>query len=306
MNAGVDALAPRICPAIEVVQIRESDPTPETLLHMADGALDLAFRLGRVRFADACGNPNGDHEVGKTRIPPGFVLHHCQQHAFHAIGERHLGQATKVLKGLHEAADERRGIAALHKRHKAHTRIPQNSHKAVKFMRLALVFVHTLAPIKLDLLCWFGLIALNWRMASHRRAQRMDVFLQNADPSGVAQLVQALEEDLTIGTMILHDPLLDLLVVGIKFGRPGWSWFRDHGFWVLQICAHRRPRDTQLLSNLLHGLPLRMEIVYGIHGLTPKHGCSPEDVILLSFSLQPSWGSVNSTPARVYTVVNTR
>src|SRR5713226_6270649 len=49
-----------------------------------------------------------------------------------------------------------------------------------------------------------------------------------------------------------------------------------------------------------------MEIVYGIHGLTPKHGCSPEDVILISFSLQPSWGSVNSTPARVYTVVNTK
>jgi len=42
----------------------------------------------------------------------------------------------------------------------------------------------------------------------------------------------------------------------------------------------------------------------GIHGLTPKHGCSPEDVILISFSLQPSWGSVNSIPAQVYTVVN--
>src|SRR5260221_12018730 len=27
-----------------------------------------------------------------------------------------------------------------------------------------------------------------------------------------------------------------------------------------------------------------------IHGLTPKHGCSPEDVVLIFLSLQPSWG----------------
>src|SRR5579875_207139 len=46
-----------------------------------------------------------------------------------------------------------------------------------------------------------------------------------------------------------------------------------------------------------------MKIVYGEHCLTPKHGCSPE-VILVFLSLQPSWGSVNSSPARVYTVVN--
>src|ERR1700676_2421201 len=58
------------------------------------------------------------------------------------------------------------------------------------------------------------------------------------------------------------------------------------------------------MRNLLHRLPLYVEIVYCIHCLTPKHGCSPEDLDLISFSLQPSWGSVNSTPARVYTVVN--
>src|SRR5579875_1404021 len=48
-----------------------------------------------------------------------------------------------------------------------------------------------------------------------------------------------------------------------------------------------------------------MKIVYGEHCLTPKHGCSPE-VILVFLSLQPSWGSVNSSPARVYTVVNSK
>jgi hypothetical protein len=35
-----------------------------------------------------------------------------------------------------------------------------------------------------------------------------------------------------------------------------------------------------------------------VHCLTPKHDCSPGDLILLSSSLQPSWGSVNLTPAQ--------
>ncbi|BCL84625.1 hypothetical protein ccbrp13_70900 [Ktedonobacteria bacterium brp13] len=41
--------------------------------------------------------------------------------------------------------------------------------------------------------------------------------------------------------------------------------------------------------------------MYGIHCLAPKHGCSPGDLILLSSSLQPSWGLVNLTPAQ-YTI----
>ena len=105
--------------------------------------------------------------------------------------------------------------------------------------------------------------------------------------------------------MVFHDPLLDLLFKRIQLGGPRWTWFRDHRFRVLQVFAHRRARDVQLLSYLLHCLALCIEIVYGIHGLTPKHSCSPEDLILISLSLQPSWGSVNSPPARVYTVVNT-
>jgi hypothetical protein len=39
----------------------------------------------------------------------------------------------------------------------------------------------------------------------------------------------------------------------------------------------------------------------GIHGLTPKHGCSPEDWVWIFLSLQLSWGLVNLTPAQ-YTI----
>ena len=220
---------------------------------MADRALDFAFRLWRVRLADACGDRNGDHEIGKTRIPAGFVLHHFQQHALHAIGERDLRQATKVLKRLHQAADERRRIAAFHKGDKAHARIPQNGDKAVKFMHLALVLVDKLAPIKLDLLSWFGFIALNWRVASHRRSQRMDVFFQNTDPSGVAQLVQALKEHLTIGTMVFHDPLLDLLLIGIKLRMTVGTRMRQSSqFWMAQVFAHRIPGDAKLDRDVLN------------------------------------------------------
>src|ERR1700681_2169344 len=140
-------------------------------------------------------------------------------------------------------------------------------------MHGAFVFVHKLAPIKLDLLSWVGLIALNWRVPGHRRSQGMNLFFQNTDASAIAEFLQALEEHLTIGTMIFHDPFLDLLFVGTKLGRPRSTGFWDHGFWMLEIFAHRRPRDAQLLSNLLHGLPLRMDIVYCIHSLTPEHGC---------------------------------
>ena len=140
-------------------------------------------------------------------------------------------------------------------------------------MRFALVFVDKLAPIKLDLLSWLGLIALNRCVPGHRWSQGMNLFFQNTDSSGIAELLQALEEHLTIGTMIFHHPFLDLLFVGIKLGRPRGTGFWDHGFWVLEIFAHRRPRDAQLNRNLLYGLPLCMDIMYCIHGLTPEHGC---------------------------------
>src|SRR5436309_4527505 len=128
----------------------------------------------------------------------------------------------------------------------------------------------------------------------------MDILLKDPDPAAVAHVPEAREDHLAIGAMVFRDPLLDVLFVRIKLGRPGWAWFADHRFWMLEVFAHRCPRDVQFLSNLLHTLFLCVEIMYCIHGLTPKHGCSPEDLSLISFSLQPSWGLVNSPPARVY------
>jgi hypothetical protein len=205
--------------------------------------------------------------IGKAGIPPGFVLHHFQQHALHAIGQRHLRQSSKVLKGLHQAANEGWSIAPLHKRDKAHARISQNRHKTVKFMRFAFVLVHKLAPIKLHLLTRLGLIALHWRMPCYCRPQGMDKFFQDTDPSRIPQLVQAIEENLTIRAMVLHDPLLDLFSVWIKLGRTWRTWFGNHRFWMFEIFAHGRTRDAQLVSNFLHTLPLCIEIVYRVHCL---------------------------------------
>ncbi len=107
-------------------------------------------------------------------------------------------------------------------------------------MGFPLVLVDKFSPIKLDLFTRLGLIALNRRVTSHRRPQGMDIFFEDTDPSGVAQLLQALKEHLTVGTMVFHDPFLDLFLVCIKLGGPRWTWFRDHRFRVLQIFAHRR------------------------------------------------------------------
>ena len=76
MHAAVDALAPAVRLAVEIIQVREGHSCPEALLHMADRALDLAFRLGRVWLAHPRRDPNRDHEIGKARIPPRFVLLH--------------------------------------------------------------------------------------------------------------------------------------------------------------------------------------------------------------------------------------
>ncbi len=114
------------------------------------------------------------------------------------------------------------------------------------------MFVDKLAPIKLDLLSRFGLIALNRRVPSHRRPQGVDIFFQDTDPSSITQLLQALEENFTIRAMVFHDPFLDLLFVWIKLGRPRRTWFRDHRFRMLEIFAHGRTRDAQRLRNRLH------------------------------------------------------
>ena len=66
--------------------------------------------------------------------------------------------------------------------------------------------------------------------------------------------------------------------------------------WKHQQGSARAKSRPKLANSILHN---------GIHDLTPKHGCSPEDLILISFSLQPPWGSVNSSPAQYTTGFNT-
>jgi hypothetical protein len=53
---------------------------------------------------------------------------------------------------------------------------------------------------------------------------------------------------------------------------------------------------------MLRFLALRRSLV--THAAISKHSCSPEDLNLVVLSLQPRWGSVNSSPTRVYTVFN--
>jgi len=91
MDPAVDALAPDLGLAIEVLDIREGDAWPEILFHKANRALDLPLRLGRIRFTDAGRDPNGGHEVGKQRIPAWLFLLHFEEHAFHAVGESGFG-----------------------------------------------------------------------------------------------------------------------------------------------------------------------------------------------------------------------
>jgi hypothetical protein len=127
--------------------------------------------------------------IGEARIPARLVLLHFQPHAFHAVGQSNLGQAAEVLLCFHQTTDKRGRIAAFDKSHEPHTRIAQNGRKSIKFMRFSLMLVHELAPIDLDLLSRSGLLALNRRVTSHRRPQRMHIFFQDADPSGVAHLL---------------------------------------------------------------------------------------------------------------------
>src|SRR5207302_10577856 len=76
MHPPIDALAPDVRLAIEIIDIREGDSGPEALLDHPDRALDFALRLWRKRFADPRSDPNGSHEIRKQRVPPwDFVLH---------------------------------------------------------------------------------------------------------------------------------------------------------------------------------------------------------------------------------------
>ncbi len=262
MDAAIDALAPSMCLAVQIIQIGEADTRPEALFHMAHGALHLALRLRGVSLADPRSHANRDHEVRKARIPARLVVLHFQQHALHPIGEGNFRESAEVLTCLHEATNQRRGITTFHKGDETHTGIAKNGGKSIKFMHLASVFVHKFSPVELNLLPWLCFIALDRRVPSHRRPQRMHKFLQNTDPTSIAHLLQAGKDDLAIGAVVLRDPLRDLLFKRIELRGPRWPWFADHRLWMVEIFAHGRSRDLQFLRNFLHALPLDVKIVY--------------------------------------------
>src|SRR5437660_12291880 len=129
MHPGIDALAPGVRLTIEVLDIGERDSRPEALLDNPDRALDLALRLGSPSEASPWRHANRGHEIGKERVPSWDFVLHFQQHTLHAVGQRGFGQSAKVLKGLHQTADHRRGITAFDK---AHAEVTEDRGEAVE------------------------------------------------------------------------------------------------------------------------------------------------------------------------------
>src|SRR6266571_5887964 len=91
MHPCIALLTPGEGLAIEIIQIGKRNAWPEVVLDHSDRALDLALRLGRSRFADPWRHPDGGHEIGKTGVPVRNLVHHLQEHTFHAVCERCLG-----------------------------------------------------------------------------------------------------------------------------------------------------------------------------------------------------------------------
>ncbi|HEU5380246.1 MAG TPA: hypothetical protein VFV38_32885, partial [Ktedonobacteraceae bacterium] len=75
----------------------------------------------------------------------------------------------------------------------------------------------------------------------------MHKLLEDTDPSGVSYLLEVSEDDLTIGAMILCDPLRNLVFERIELRGSRRTWLLDHRFWMIQIFAHGRPRNREFL-----------------------------------------------------------
>ena len=79
--------------------------------------------------------------IGEEGVPSRDFVLHFQEHTLHAIGQRGLGKPAKVFKGLHQTADHRRGITALHEGHKAHTRVAENRGEPVNLARRSILLI---------------------------------------------------------------------------------------------------------------------------------------------------------------------
>src|SRR6266567_3410298 len=76
MDTRIDPLTPRVCLAVEIVEISERDSCPEALLHHTDRSLDFALRLWYIRLADAWCDGDRGHKIGKAGIPARLVVFH--------------------------------------------------------------------------------------------------------------------------------------------------------------------------------------------------------------------------------------
>jgi len=226
MDATISFVAPAPGLPVEVVQVLEVDARPEALLDHPDTALDFAFGLRRVGFADARRDTNGGHEVGELRMPFGGGAIHLKQHGFHAVGQHGARQSTKILTGFHEAAEHGGGITAFDEDDKAHARVAQDRRKAVELARSAVVLVVKLAPVELELIPRLGLVAQHREVTDLGRPERMDKILEDTDMTGVAQGLEASEHGVAVIQMVLRDPAPDLVLVGVEFGRPSGASLR--------------------------------------------------------------------------------
>src|SRR6266705_2401621 len=203
MHPGIAPLTPGSRLAIEIIQVGKRDAWPEVILDHSDRALDFALRLGRSRLTDPWCHPDGGHEIGKTGVPVRNLVHHLQEHTFHAVRERRLGQATEVLKGLHQTADHGGGVTAFDNRCKAHTRVAEDGGKPIELVRSPFLLVDKLAPVKLDLLSRLGLVADHGSMPLVLWAQGMDKGFEHAQAPSVAHRLQTRQHGLAIVAVVL-------------------------------------------------------------------------------------------------------
>ncbi len=120
MRLSIEPLAPGQYLLVEIVEVGEAHTGPEARLQYADGALDLAFGLGRVGAADARRDAQTRHKVAKGGVPLCRSVLDAHQDALHAIRQHRTRRAPEILKSRHETAEERGRIGALRETRKAH------------------------------------------------------------------------------------------------------------------------------------------------------------------------------------------
>jgi hypothetical protein len=186
MHASIAPVTPGQRLVIQAIQVAKVRPRPKPPLDHPDRPLDLPFRLGGIGLADADAQPHRGRKVGKARVPDRRRAIHVHQHTLHPVRQHHLREATKVLTGAHQTADQGRRVAALGELHKAHARIAQHRREAVELVRGPLQLVEKLAPIELQLLPRPCLVPHHRLVTGRAQPVGLHEVLQNGDAAGIA------------------------------------------------------------------------------------------------------------------------